>query len=136
MILSCSCSAESRATSPTSGFSTGTVGARFCTLPYTQKQNHAKVLYRKRRNKQQLNVTSFHSPRLRQEILDALHLPMAVLLLLWTERLLRLKLHVALRDQHLLGFGELREKSNQSEASKQNSSAASCKHDCLNKWLC
>lgn len=38
---------------------------------------------------------------------------MAVLLLLRTERLLRLQLHVALWDQHLLGFGELHQRKSQ-----------------------
>lgn len=55
----------------------------------------------------QIKYIRFHSPGLCQETLDALHLTMAILHLLGTEGLLRLRFHIALRNKHFLGLREL-----------------------------
>src|SRR4029434_6215070 len=47
------------------------------------------------------------APGLGQDALDALHFAVAGLHLLRAQRLLRLQVHIALWDLHLLGFGQL-----------------------------
>lgn len=126
MILSCSC----RARGPTSGLSKATVAAMFCTLSQQDKEHpvHRKPAHSLFKGAATSSLMSQNccdrgnsnycqtpgaplycdaSPGLGQEALDALHLTMAVLDLLGAERLLGLRVHVALWDQHLLGQRQL-----------------------------
>lgn len=58
-------------------------------------------------NNTYMQIISFYLPGLCQEALDALHLTMAILHLLGTERLLRLWVHIALWNQHFLRLRKL-----------------------------